>query len=135
MIISSQILDPKCELILPKGLFDVQESTANKIYPGTVNVSCVFANNSQALGCLVVLHPQTATQTEMFAYAARSGDSDTDLVTSISIPGVPKGSYIVLVFDGEENGLISVQAAVVQNVTVTEGEPTRGNKLLSGNKV
>jgi len=109
----------KIDILKNLSLFDVQESTANKCSsPGMVNASCIFANNSQALGCLVVLHPQTATQPEMFAYAAR--DNSSALTANISIAGVPIGSYTVLVFDGEQNGLLSTRAAAVQNVNVIE---------------
>ena len=83
-----------------------------------MNTSCTFAQNSRALGCLVILHPQNASQTEMFAYAAR--DNSSAPTANISIHGVPKGSHTVLVFDGEQNGLLSARAAAVQNVTVTE---------------
>ena len=95
-----------------------------------MNVSCVFAKRSRALGCLVVLHALDTSHTEMFAYAAR--DSSSAPTANISIPGVPKGSHTALVFDGEQNGLLSTQAAAVQNVTVTQGgpEPARGINLI-----
>ena len=82
----------------------------------------MFAKNSRALGCLVILHPQNVSQIEMFAYAARDNTSSAP-TANISIPGVPKGSHTVLVFDGEQNGLLSAGAAAVQNVTVTQGRP------------
>ena len=95
----------------------------------------MFAKNSWALGCLVVLHPQNVSQSEMLAYAAR--DNSSAHTANISIPGVPKGSHTVLVFDGEQNGLLSARAAAVQNVTVAEGrqQPSGNSKLLSHNKV
>ena len=65
----------------------------------------------------------------MFAYAAR--DNDNASTADISILGVPKGGYSMLVFDGEYNGQLSEQAAITpQNVTVTEDgdlEPVIGN--------
>ena len=69
----------------------------------------------------MVLHPQNTSQTEMFAYAAR--DNSSAPTANTSIHGVPKGSHTVLVFDGEQNGLLSTRAAAVQNVTVAEGGP------------
>ena len=110
-----------------QGLFDVQLATVKSYSPGTVNVSCVFAKSSRALGCLVVLHPLDTSHTEMFAYAAR--DNSSAPTANISIPGVPKGSHTVLVFDGEQNGLLSAQAAAVQNVTVTQGGPKRARSI------
>ena len=53
----------------------------------------------------MVLHPQNVSQIEMLAYAAR--DNSSAPTANISIPGVPKGSHTVLVFDGEQNGLLS----------------------------
>ena len=75
----------------------------------------------------MVLHPWNTTQTEIFFYAARRNASTADG----SIPRVPKGNYTMLVFDGERNGLLSEQPAIVtQNVTITnEG----GFDLVEGN--
>ena len=115
------MLDMETVFFFSQGLFDVQTATVNSHSPGTVDVSCMFAKHSRALGCLVVLHPQNTSQTEMFAYAAR--DNSSAPTANISIHGVPKGSRTVLVFDGEQNGLLSTRAAVAQNVTVAEGGP------------
>ena len=103
-------------------------ATVSNYSPGTVDISCTFARHSRALGCLVVLHPQNALQTEMFAYAAR--DNSSAPTANISIYGVPKGSHTVLVFDGEQNGLLSTRPAAVQNVTAEEGGPPDPCKLL-----
>ena len=110
------------------GTFDTNAPVAKYRSFGIVNVICTFANNSQALGCLVVLHPWNTTQTEIFAYGARECISAP--TANVTIHGVPRGNYTVLVFDGEYNGLLSEQAAIVpQNITVTDGdlEPVRGN--------
>ena len=51
---------------------------------------------------------------------------------NITIYGVSRGNYTMLVFDGEYNGLLSERAAIApQNITVTAGglEPLRGNLL------
>ena len=80
----------------------------------------------------MVLHPWNTTQTEIFAYAAR--DNRHAPTANITIHGVPRGNYTVLVFDGEYNGLLSERAATVpQNITVTDGglEPVEGNLLSS----
>ena len=115
------VLQCTWKLFFSQGLFDVQMAIVSNYSPGTVNVSCTFARHSQGLGCLVVLHPQNTSQTEMFACAAR--DNSSAPTANISIYGVPKGSHTVLVFDGEQNGLLSTRAAAVQNVTVAEGGP------------
>ena len=78
----------------------------------------------------MVLHPWNTTQTEIFAYAAR--DNRVAPTSNITIYGVPRGNYTMLVFDGEYNGLLSERAAIApQNITVTDGglEPLRGNLL------
>ena len=116
--------------LLSKGTFDIKTARVNTNSPGAVNVICTFATNSQALGCLVVLHPLNTKQTEIFAYAAR--DNRHAPTTNITIHGVPGGNYTMLVFDGEYNGLLSERAAIApQNITVTAGglEPLRGNLL------
>ena len=116
--------------LFSKGTFDIKTARVNTNSTGAVNVICTFATNSQALGCLVVLHPWNTKQTEIFAYAARN---DRHAPTAnISIHGVPRGNYTMLVFDGEYNGLLSEQTAIApQNITVTAGglEPLRGNLL------
>ena len=90
---------------------------------------CTFAMNSQALGFLVVLHPWNTTQTEIFAYAAR--DNRHAPTANITIHGVPRGNYTVLVFDGEYNGFLSEQAAIgPKNITVTGGGLDPVGKLL-----
>ena len=116
--------------MFPKGTFDIKTALGNNCsYPGRVNVSCTFATDSQALGCLVVLSSWNTTQTEIFAYAAR--DNGNASTANISILGVPKGDYRMLPFDGEYSGLLSERAAIApQNVTVTEDgdlKPVTGN--------
>ena len=113
--------------LFSKGTFDIKTAQVNTNSPGVVNVICTFAMNSQALGCLLVLHPWNTTQTEIFAYAAR--DNRHAPTANITTHGVPRGDYIILVFDGENNGLLSEQAAIApQNVTVADGglEPVVG---------
>ena len=112
-----------------KGTFDIKTARVNTNSSGAVNVICTFAVNSQALGCLVVLHSWN-TKTEIFAYAAR--DNRHTPTSNITIYGVSRGNYTMLVFDGEYNGLLSERAAIVpQNITVIAGglEPLRGNLL------
>ena len=115
-----------------KGTFDIKTAQVNTNSPGVVNVICTFATKSQALGCLLVLHPWNTTQTEIFAYAAR--DNRHAPTANITTHGVPRGDYIILVFDGENNGLLSEQAAIApQNVTVADGglEPVVGKFLIN----
>ena len=116
--------------LFSKGTFDIKTARVDTNSPGVVNVICTFATNSQALGCLVVLHPWNTTRNEIFAYAAR--DNRHSPTSNITIYGVPRGNYTMLVFDGEYNGLLSERAAIApQNITVTAGglEPFRGNLL------
>ena len=114
--------------LFSKGTFDIKTVQVSTNSPGAVNVICTFATNSQRLGCLVVLHSWNATQNEIFAYAAR--DNRYAITTNITIHGVPRGNYTMLVFDGEYNGLLSERAAIApQNITVTAG----GLELLRGN--
>ena len=66
----------------------------------------------------MILHLEN--KTEIFAYATRYDSSAP--TSDISIHGVPKGIHMMLVFDGEYNGLLSEQAAISpQNITVTDG--------------
>ena len=114
--------------LFSKGTFDIKTAWVNTNSTGAVNVICTFVTNSQALGCLVVLHPWNTTRNEIFAYAAR--DNRHTPTSNITIYGVPRGNYTMLVFDGEYNGLLSERAAIApQNITVTAG----GLELVGGN--
>ena len=78
----------------------------------------------------MVLYSWNTTQTEIFVYATRVNRHAP--TANITIHGVPRGNYTVLVFDGEYNGLLSERAAIVpQNITVTDGslDPVVGNLL------
>ena len=78
--------------------------------------------NSRALGYLVVYY------IHRMHYRPRCLPTQPETTVSaptanVSIHGVPKGSHTVLVFDGEQYGLLSARAAAVQTVSITEGEP------------
>jgi len=99
---------------------EIQNVTANNCSrPGVVNVSCIFAENSTAMGYLSILCPNANSSQEMFVVANRSDALSADL--DISVPGVPPGDYMVTVFDLEGSGL-PVLSTVTNPYTRSAGE-------------
>ena len=112
-------------LSLNIGTHDVQTCIANNCSkPGTVNITCNFTENSNAMGYLPILSSNTNPSDEMFFVASRHDITSSEL--NISIPGVFPDDYTVIVFDLGRNGLppmlsgnINYAAAEDENITVT----------------
>ena len=86
------------------GSHEIQSlSASNCSRPGLVNISCTFAENSRAMGFLSILHPKANSSQEIFVVANRHDAISANL--NISVPGVPPGDYVVIVFDFESSGL------------------------------
>ena len=86
------------------GSHEIQSlSASNSSRLGVVNISCNFAVNSRAMGFLSILRPRVNSSQEMFIIANRRDAFSADL--NISVPGVPPGDYVVIVFDLESSGL------------------------------
>ena len=68
-----------------------------------MNVSCTFAENSRAMGYLSILCPNTDSSQEIIVVANRRDAVSVGL--NISVPGVPPGDYVVIVFDLDGSGL------------------------------
>ena len=86
------------------GSHEIQSlSASNSSRLGVVNISCNFAVNSRAMGFLLILHPKANSSQEMFVVANRRDAVSAGL--NISVPGVPPGDYVVIVFDLESSGL------------------------------
>ena len=86
------------------GSHKIQSLTAsNSSRLGVINISCTFAVNSRAMGFLSILRPKVNSSQEMFVIANRRDAFSAEL--NISVPGVPPGDYVVIVFDLESSGL------------------------------
>ena len=55
------------------------------------------------MGFLSILHPKANSSQEIFVVANRHDAISANL--NISVPGVPPGDYVVIVFDLESSGL------------------------------
>jgi len=87
---------------IPFSTHDIQRLDANNCSTGgRINVSCAFAEESEAMGYLSILCPNSSQ--EIFAIANRTDLFSTEL--KISVSGVPRGNYMVIVFDLERSGL------------------------------
>ena len=116
------------------GTHEAQTCAANNCSTGgRVNISCTFAENSQAKGYLSILSSKTNLFQETFVVANRPDTSSSDV--NISIPMLPPDDYTVVVYDLRSNGLpvLSdpsnpyVLAAELENVTVTNPGNGGGN--------
>ena len=104
------------------GTHNVQSVSANNCsMPGVVNISCTFAEKSTSMGYLSILLPQLKANSSngMFVVANRSDVVNADL--DISVPGVPPGDYVVIVFDLESSGL-PVLSTSINPYTLSAGE-------------
>ena len=96
-----------CQFI---GSHEIQSlSASNCSRPGVVNISCTFAENSRAMGFLSILHPEANSSQEMFVVANRRDTVSPGL--NISVPGVPPGDYVVIVFELDSSGLPELSTA------------------------
>ena len=120
--------------LLILGTHEAQTCEANNCSTGgRVNISCTFAENSQAKGYLSILCPKTNSSQEMFVVANRPDTSTSDV--NISVPRLPPDDYTVVVYDLGSSGLpvLSdasnpyVLAAEEENVTVTNPGDAGGN--------
>ena len=116
------------------GTHEVQSCVANNCSrPGTVNINCTFSENSKAKGYLSILCSETNSSQERFVVANRTSSSEL----KISVSGLPRGNYTVVVFDLESNGLpvLSddsnpyVLAAEEEDITVTNPAEAGGMLL------
>ena len=89
----------------------VQYSLYNTSYTSELCITCVFTNDTQAKGCLIVL---TNTDTALSLKIHRANNSDCIILSD-------NGHYIMSVYDWEENGLVSNDAAIVITDIVVSG--------------
>ena len=102
------------------GTYDVQQTTS--VYDpvsGRLNVTCVFASNSLASGCLTIVRGKSSA-TESFHVTNRSNNT-------LSIGGLDSDNYTVMTFDIEQDGLPGNRAAYIEEI-----ELQNASKIESG---
>ncbi len=89
-------------------------------------LTCIFINDSQAIGCLVILSNGTTLQTLVSVKIYRSITNDSDCITLQS--DSVNGNYIMTVYDWEQNGVISDKPIIITdiyiNITINITTPT-----------
>ena len=104
------------------GTHEVQTCAINNCSrPGTVNITCNLTESSRAKGYLCVLCPKDSYSQEMFVVAKRTDMSISGL--KISVPGLPRDKFDVVVFDLGRDGLpprVINHAAEEQAVNITD---------------
>ena len=106
------------------GTYDVQQTTSlsNPVRPGTLNVTCVFASNSSALGCLSIIREMSSV-TESFHAIAQSNNT-------LSVGDLDVGNYAIMTFDIEQNGLPGSRAAYIEEVEFQNGSKNKSGTAL-----
>ena len=97
------------------GTYDVQETilALDPVRHGRLTVTCVFAFNSSALGCLCIVR-RKSTAVENFHVIKQSNNT-------ASIERLNSDNYTVLTFDIEQNGLPGNRAAYLEEFEVQNG--------------
>ena len=97
------------------GTYDVQETilALDPVRPGRLTVTCVFASNSPALGCLCIVR-RKSTAVESFHVIRQSNNT-------ASIEGLNSDNYTVLTFDIEQNGLPGNRGAYLEEFEIQNG--------------
>ena len=97
------------------GTYDVQKTTSisDPVRAGRLNVTCVFASNSSALGCLSIVGGKSSGN-ESFHVARRSNNT-------LSIGNLDSDNYTVVTFDIEHNGLPGNRSAYIEEVELQNG--------------
>ena len=111
---------------------DLQQAHINDCSSsGTINITGIFAENSDAMGYFVILCNESGIPEDFQAVIGPL--SNYELFTSIS--NVPKGNFIVDMFDIEgENGLPSTLAAIQLSVEVLDGsDEPQGMSIITDN--
>ena len=97
------------------GTYDVQETilALDPVRPGRLTVTCVFAFNSSALGCLYIVR-RKSTAVESFHVIKQSNNT-------ASIEDLNSDNYTVLTFDIEQNSLPGNRAAYLEEFEIQNG--------------
>ena len=108
------------------GTYEVQQTTSlsNPVRPGTLNVTCVFASNSSALGCLSIIREMSSV-TESFHAIAQSK-------ITLSVGDLDVGNYTIMTFDIEQNGLPGSRAAYMEEVELQNGSKNKSGTVTKG---
>ena len=106
------------------GTYDVQQtiSLSNPVRPGTLNVTCIFALNSSALGCLSIIREMSSV-TESFHVIAQSNNT-------LSVGDLDVGNYTIMTFDIGQNGLPGSRAAYIEEVELQNGSKNKSGTAL-----
>ena len=91
--------------------------------PGTISVTCSFAEGSDGQGCHIIITEQNSNA-EVRRNATRNLMSGSVLaLTAIHVENtLQPGAYVVSVFDLESDGRIGLQSVVQsERVNITEG--------------
>ena len=103
------------------GTYDVQNVTLESVsgVAGAVDVRGELANNTDALGCLIIVK-SSSDSTEHYQIAVNENDSCTTTVSNLE-----RDTYSVLVYDLERDGLPGSTPAISMGGVVVS-ESSRG---------
>lgn len=110
---------------------DLQEGYAKSCHPGVINITGVFAENSDAGGLFIIVLSDKSGTPEHFEAATRTS-SEPELSTSVR--NISRGTNSVIMFDIGADGLPDSRAAINLPVEVLHGSNgSQGKKLKACN--
>ena len=111
---------------------DLQQAhTNNGFSSGIINITGIFAENSEAMGYFVILYNESGIPEHFEAVTGPLINSE--LFTSIS--NVPKGKFDIAMFDIEgKDGLPNTLAAIRSSVEILDGSDGPQGKSVIGCK-
>ena len=108
-------------ILTPTGTFDVQTADITTPGPSSVEVTCYFAEDSQAKGCRVDFHSQEGNAT-----CSMTIDKGNELQAYGTFE-LPDGTYEILVYDIEADGSLSENPAYEHDeIVVLQGSSVSG---------
>ena len=106
-------------VLFPKATFNVQKFRIKEIGNDTILLTCVFADNSNADGCIVhFVQNDTVTIEHFIPKQVNEDIASTDVI-------IPNGDYTVLVYDVINGQPISISPAYTTSYTVVTPVSTK----------
>lgn len=104
--------------------FDVQEVSVSE-GPGTVSITCTFAEGSLANGCHAIIRAENISDIAMNISRVEQNGEEQSQTAVGEVAGLEIGVYEVSVFDLESDNTIDLQNPVqIVEVNVTDVQPT-----------
>ena len=97
------------------GTHDLQQAYVKECAcSGSINVTGVFADNSNAMGYFLIVYSETGIPEHFEAVVGHQNES-------INVGNLPKGNFRIAMFDIGKDGLPKTQAAIYSSAKILDG--------------